>query len=165
VDAESTKATTADTTTKDKVTAAAAGVRGGPSPLEPPSAPATDAGREAAAAGAEATATDTTTKNTTTASAAGVRTGRGRKPRWMCRTGRTGTRPGLELTTTVPVYGNLLTGDYLGIVKLFEKTLKRAQWPSSECAIFISEVRMVIKGQNNSFWALFQHAGDLRLTI
>jgi hypothetical protein len=56
-------------------TAAAAGVRGGASPLKPTSAPATGAGREAAVAGLVAKTTDTATADTTTAATAGVRGG------------------------------------------------------------------------------------------
>jgi hypothetical protein len=59
-----------NTTTKDSTTAAAADVRHGPSPLEPP---ATDVG-------AKATTTDTTTTNTATEAVAGLRGGRGRSP-------------------------------------------------------------------------------------
>jgi hypothetical protein len=44
------KATATDTAPSDAATAAAEGVRDGPSPLEPAYAPATDARREAAAA-------------------------------------------------------------------------------------------------------------------
>jgi hypothetical protein len=64
-----------DTTTKGTVTAAAAGARGGPCPLKPPSALATEAVSEAAAAGAEAAATGTATKDIATAAAVGVRGG------------------------------------------------------------------------------------------
>jgi hypothetical protein len=48
------KAAAADTTTKTTATTAEVGVLGGPSPLEPPSVPATDTVCEAAAAGTKA---------------------------------------------------------------------------------------------------------------